>query len=113
MHEHFKHEYKVAIMQGQRLVIEQPKVNKAEIKGFKRGSMHDHIKLRLEVSLIKYKENSRSGHRISGSRDKVLKKKYDWDMRRRRNDVLFGDQNGEEKPENVWKLSSYKSLLKK
>ena len=108
---HYEHEIKSMMMQGQSVVIEKPHVDKVTVRGYKRGKFHDHMKLKLEVRLIEYTISDRSRHRRSGSRDKILTKKYEWDMRRRRSDVTFNDKAGDEPNADGWKLDSIKALL--
>ena len=108
---HYEHEIKSMMMQGQSVVIEKPHVDKVTVRGYKRGKFHDHMKLKLEVRLIEYTISDRSRHRRSGSRDKILTKKYEWDMRRRRSDVTFNDKAGDEPNADEWKLDSIKALL--
>ena len=111
---HYVHECKSMMMQGQTPIIEKPRVDKVTVRGFKRGTYHDHFKIKLEVSMIEYTISDRSRRRRSGDRDKVVKKKYEWDMRRRRSDVEIEKDREEAKDAlGVWKLDSIKALLNK
>ena len=94
---------------GRTPVIEKIKIKSVIIRGFKRGVMHDHIKIKLVTSIVEYLKSDRSGRRVSGSREVPLEKKYEWDMSRRRENSAEGGANGRDR---VWKLNSIKTLIR-
>lgn len=93
-------------------VVENINVESVDVTGYKRGVAHDHMKVKIAVSIIEYLKSDRSGRVVSGSRTDAQKKKYEWDMRRRRDDIENPEAISLPESERVWKLDSIKSLVR-